>query len=209
MDLQSIQSIYSVLLPAPKIWLFESSSASLLVKAVAKERKRAGLPLLPLGPAFNLKLSACSWVCTSSQTFFFWPGPCHPGLTWLLTWPQTWFIMTDLLADQWPEADPDHCLQTCSWSGLTNTTSWQPRVRQDSCLCCHPQLLWSMPSLVEQPACTASSIVPVILQSSPFQMQKLLGLVKYVSMSAKPGQERWVLSRRYFQNSKTLYVVNW
>lgn len=40
-----------------KIWLFESSSASLLVRVVAKERGKLlqakGLPLLPLGAALS------------------------------------------------------------------------------------------------------------------------------------------------------------
>lgn len=112
--------------------------------------------------------------------------------------------MTDLLADHWPEADPDHCLQSCSWSGLTNTASWHLWVRQYSSLCCHSQLPWSVASLVDQRASTAPSIVLVTLQSSAFQMQKLLGPVKYISMSAKLGQERGVLSKIFSKHQNTL-----
>lgn len=51
-DGPSVYLLYSVLLPAVKS-LAESSSASLLVFAVAKKRQRVGLPLLPLGAIFK------------------------------------------------------------------------------------------------------------------------------------------------------------
>lgn len=204
MDLHSIQTIYSVLFPAQKnlaVWVQLSFFAG---KSCCKGKEDGG----PASPSLGAALKDLLLAAESAL-------PLKPSssdldcatLVWLdfLAWPQPWFIMTDLLADQWPEADPDHCLQTCSWSGLTNTTSWHLWVRQYSCLCCNPQLQWSVPSLVEQPDCTAPSIVPVTLQSSAFQMQNLLGFVKCISMSVKPGQEREVLYWRYFQNSRTLY----
>lgn len=59
-------------------------------------------------------------------------------------------------------------------------------------------LLASTPSLGEQPACAAPNSVPATIQSSAFQMQKQLDVVKCIYMSAELGQERGFLLWRYF-----------
>lgn len=94
-DLQSIQSIqhFSQL---KKVWLSESNSASLLVRAVANNRKRVGLSLLPLGPGFKLKL-----FCMQLSLHF---------VSKLLTWTlPLWFDLTS-----WLGLRPDSSWQT-SW----------------------------------------------------------------------------------------------
>lgn len=201
------------------VWLAESSSASSLVRAVVKEMKRGGLPLLPLGAAVMLMLFClallvlphscvaahrCSCVCTSSQAFSFWHGPWLPGLTWvpvlasdllhhdrppgwLVAWGWLWSLPPDLLLIRSRRLNfPTPCRRGSAPACIVVTLSSRP-----------PHLPWwsSLPVL-------PPDTVPVVLQSSAFQMQKLLDMVNYIFMSAELGQERGFLSWRYFQNFK-------
>lgn len=141
----SVNSVYSVLLPAQKSLAVSVQLSFFAGKSCFKEKEESGAVSPSLGNCFWVK--ALLSAADSALPLKLSSDLDLASLVWLdfLAWPQTWFIMTDLLADQWPEADPDHCLQSCSWSELTNTTSRHLWVRQCSHLCCHPQLPWSVP----------------------------------------------------------------